>query len=430
MIRFLALSVAALVVVGAATVLLSRNIAADEAVRDARKRTEGIARGLASPLLNEAVRDGDPVAVGELTKTLENRMRDRSVRHIELWDPDGEILWADDESLVGQRSELPSEVLDARVGESVAYRPGDREEHPGREEGEESLLEVYVPVVDASGEPFVFEAYIPQEQVAKDYKAILSALLPMSLGSLVLLQLAMVPLSLSLARRVDRADAHRSRILRRSLLSWHEERRRIAQTLHEGVIQDLSAMTYALPAVVDQLPGTPAAAAARDTGRRMEGILVQSLRDLRSMLVDLLPSGLEGNGLPAALDALARRSTRPETKVEVVIADDVDPGPAITGLVYRVVREGLRNAEKHAAATTIVVEVTRHSDRLHATVTDDGRGPSGAGAGEGHIGLRLLEQLVADVGGRVTLSARAGGGAVLRADLPAALPEIDEALDG
>ncbi|MDO1767714.1 hypothetical protein Q2354_27785, partial [Escherichia coli] len=77
-----------------------------------------------------------------------------------------------------------------------------------------------VGTVDTDGVPFLFEAYIPPERVDQDYRAIFHDLLPITLGMLVLLQVATLPLAISLARRIDRAAAHRSLLLRSSLQSW------------------------------------------------------------------------------------------------------------------------------------------------------------------------------------------------------------------
>jgi signal transduction histidine kinase len=271
----------------------------------------------------------------------------------------------------------------------------------------------------------MYEAHAP---FPSDEEAglILRELLPVTLGALLLLQLANVPLALSLARRVDRSTDHRSKILSRSLISWHDERRRLAQDLHDGVIQDLSAMSYALPAVLAQLPDAPEADPARSIGERMTEALTQDLRALRSVLIDLVPADLDGKGLQQALGALGQRSADRGLQVEVTVEPDLGIGSAVAGLVYRVVREGLRNAEKHAEARTASVHVGRKGEHVEILIDDDGKGIKVREAAEGHVGLRLLEELVADVGGNLTLSSVPGRGAQLRGLIPAVLPELGD----
>jgi len=72
------------------------------------------------------------------------------------------------------------------------------------------------------------------------------------------------------------------------------------------------------------------------------------------------------------------------------------------------VREGLRNVVAHAEATSAVVEVRRDRGEVHVLVADDGRGIDTTPDGnvvepEGHLGLRLLRDSVADARGELVL---------------------------
>lgn len=426
--RFVILSFATLLILGVVTVLVSRYIAREEALRDARTRSEAIARSVAAPLVDAAVRRRDPDAMQDLGTAMRNRIRFGSVSHIVLWDTQGRVLWAEDPRVVGEQFGLTPELRAlAQDGGSVLEEPGGRESHPGRGENEDELLEIYVGAVDADGVPFLFEAYLRPDRIDQDYRAVIVALLPMSLIMLLLLQLATLPLALSLARRIDRANAHRSTILERSLASWHEERRSLAQALHDGVVQDLAAMSYALPAVIDQLPDGHRADAARNAGRRMNDILVRSLAALRAMTLDLAPE-LDGPGIVSALESLRDQTVARGLDVTLTVDPDLDVGESAGGVIYRVVREGLRNVEKHAGATSVEVAVRTRGELVEILVSDDGRGLSGTPVEEGHVGLRLLSQLVQDSGGTLTMSNGPAGGACLHVVAPAWLPDLDERL--
>ena len=432
--RFLLLSFGTLVLVGAGTSVVSENIASEGAEHDARTRAAGMAGDIAVQRVTEALREQDPAAIRDLGDALTQAMEDDltldPVEHIVLWDVDGTVLWADT-GQIGEQFDFPEGVAPlAEQGQgATVFKPGERDEsspHPGASPSDGDLVEVYVGAKGADGEPFVFEAHTPMESVDERSAAIFMKLLPLSLGGLLLLQLANVPLALSLARRVDRSTDHRSMILSRSLRSWHDERRRLAQDLHDGVIQDLSAMSYALPAVLAQLPDDPEADPARSIGERMGEALTQDLRALRSLLIDLVPADLDGNGLEVALETMAQRSADRGLEVDVTVQPDLEVGSTVAGLVYRVAREGLRNAEKHAEARTATVHVGRQGDQVEIVVRDDGRGVRTREAANGHVGLRLLEELVADVGGTLALSNGTGQGAQLRGLIPAVLPELED----
>ncbi len=160
----------------------------------------------------------------------------------------------------------------------------------------------------------------------------------------------------------------------RSLRAWHEERRRLAQDLHDGVVQDLSAVSYSLPTVTSALPDTPEGSAARSTVDRMTGLLQQDLHALRTMVLDLMPTDLLETGLAAALVSLAERYTDDNLDISVEVEEGLDLDEDVTGVVYRVVREGLRNVQKHARAGHARVTVSQDADTVVIVLTDDGRG--------------------------------------------------------
>ena len=65
---------------------------------------------------------------------------------------------------------------------------------------------------------------------------------------------------------------------------------------------------------------------------------------------------------------------------------------------------------RHAQATHAEMHVGSLGGDVMVRVADDGRGFDPAAVGEGHLGLRLLEDTLADVGGSMHLRTRIGGG--------------------
>ena len=427
LVRFAMLTLLTLAGVASVTVVWSQHLARDEAVRDARSRTVGIARGIAAPLVNSQVRQGDAEAMLELETALRNRMLDGTGAHIAVWDVDGTVIWTDDPEVVHPGEELPGELTAQGVGESVVVH---REDQPlaYAEADSAALVEVYVRTLGADGRPFIFEAYTPRDRLQTDTGALMGELPPLTMGSLLVLVAAIVPLSLSLARRIDRASASRREILRHSLRSWQRERERLAQSLHDDVIQDLSALGYALPAVLDTLPHDSRGGVARAKGDQITEVLIRSVRALRSVLTDLAPAGFEDASLEQALDSLAQQHRERGLAVEVSTDTDLRTGNAAGTLIYRIVREGLQNVTKHADATEARVGVLRRGSVVEVTVDDDGRGPGRPRPANGHVGLQLLEHFLTDVDGSLELVDRPGGGARLRAVVPLELPELDDAL--
>jgi len=402
-----------------ATVLLASRIAKDEALRDARARGSAIGRLIAAPLVNAEVRAQAPGASEELNKVLRNRMSDGSVAHVKLWSEQGVILWSDDETLVGRRFPLAPEVkalFGTKRSISEVSNLSNEENVNERRQGE--LLEVYSGTTDADKVPMVFEAYFSGTSMRRDQQAIITGFLPIVIATLLLFQVAVLPMALSLARRVERGLAERSSLMRHALLASDLERRRIAQDLHDGVIQDLAGLCYALPTLDAHFADGPRALAARETSKRAAQILSRDVAALRAMITDIYPPNLEGPGFATAVQELARSAGERGVRVSVEMTTDLTLPVDTARLAYRVIREGLRNVAKHAEATVATVQVRQEFESIVVSVSDNGVGVQDKAESEGHLGLRLLEDTVGDLGGEMQLRPSASGGALLTASFP------------
>ncbi len=383
LLRFAVSSVVALLVLMLATFLVAAHIARQEALRDAQARGQAMGSLIAAPLVNAKIRAHVSGAGTELTAVMRNRMSDGSVLHVKLWSSDGEVLWSDEKTLVGRRFPLDADVkrLFGTQEATAEVSTLSKTENAGeRARGE--LLEVYAGTFDADHAPMVFEAYFSSESMRQDERAITNGFLPIVIAALLLFQVAILPLALSLARRVERGLAERSTWMRHALLASDLERRRIAQDLHDGVIQDLAGLCYAMPTLEAQFTNdpprdAPAIRTARDTTQRISQILRRDVAALRSMITDIYPPNLEGPGLATAVQDLARSAGERGVQVQVVIAADLTAPVDTARLAYRVVREGLRNVAKHAEATTARVEIRRTPEGIVVSVSDNGRGVQG-----------------------------------------------------
>ena len=418
-IQFTARSVVALCLLSLGTLLISELIARHESLRVARAMGTAVAHGVAGPLVDAAVRRGEPGPVERLATVLENRMRDDSVSHIKVWDDAGRVIWSDESGLIGERFELTdavSRLFGTRNAISEISEP-DREEN--REEvGEGAYVEVYVGTHDADGRPLVVESYVSPEFVDNGTVVILRSVLPFGIGGLVLMVLTLLPLAMSLARAVQKSEIEQQRLARQAVAAAEVERRRIAQELHDGVVQDLAGLGYTLPGLGGSVAPGPAGDSARAAIEAMTESAHRAVRDLRTLLVDLYPPELADGGLEQALRGLAVGLEEAcGTKVDVTVGPSLDLSAAAAETVYRVAREGLRNVVQHAAARHADLVVVQQGDRTTVVITDDGRGLLG-GADEGHLGLRLLTDSLSTLGGRLTVTERKAGGVVLTAVIP------------
>ncbi|RNM12673.1 sensor histidine kinase [Nocardioides pocheonensis] len=424
MVQFVLRSVAALLIVALATFFEARSMSERTAIQDARIHGDAIARIIAAPMVNAAVRAHDP----EATKAFDNLMRERvlgsSIVHAKLWTVGGTVIWSDEAALVGRSFTFDKSVR-RQAGRSFVHAEvshlSDSENTLEKDNGE--LLEVYVGTKDADGVPMIFETYWSAGRLHADQQHLLGLIAPLSLGGLLLLLLLIVPLGVVLARTSTRSISERNRMLNHALSAAELERRRVSQLLHDRVIQDLAALGYALPSTAGQLNDSPEGDDARAVIERATEVVREDATALRTMLVDIYPPSV-AIGLAPAIHELAAKAEESGVAVSVEIHRAEQLPLESTQLAYRIVREGLLNVVKHAGATRAEVTVDVHDQVVDVSVRDNGSARASAAIADqdsGHYGLRLLHDAVVDLGGTLGVYSRAVGGTLLVGSFPVAL---------
>lgn len=413
--RFMLSSIVALLVVGIGTALVASVMARDLAVQEAEVRTAAIADSVVAPLVSTESRQPNGQSRDELDMVLRNRLNGGSLMHMTLWDESGQVIWTDQSDAVG-RSELSSAFRSLLGTDDLRSAYAD-------DSGGDAMLTVAVGALDADGVPLVLESDWSVQGLAVRKGSFLTRLLPLTLGSLVLFQAAVLPLALALARRVDNAQTERARLLKHALDAQDLERRRLTQDLHDGVIQDLTGIGYVLPSLAPALEGT-------SPGRPMLEQVTQTVqRDiaaLRQLATDLYPPDLSGAGFLVALEALAHRADENGVRVYVSVDDEVSQAsPDGNALIYRIVREALRNVVKHSGAQRADVNVRVVGTDVMVTVMDDGLGLH-ASLSECSLGLKLLTETLEQAGGHLSLRDGETSGVRLEATFPVAYAPASE----
>ncbi len=211
---------------------------------------------------------------------------------------------------------------------------------------------------------------------------------------------------------LDRLEAERATSTARALSAQEDERRRVAQELHDEVGQTLTAVLLQLEQAARRAP-EPVRAELRQVQETTRG----SLDEIRRIARRLRPGVLEELGLSAALKALITEVTgHTDLTVTHRLGPDLPPLDAETELVlYRVAQEGLTNAVRHARASSVEVSLQRRGQDVELRVTDDGRGNAGAAEGAGIRGMRERALLI---GAQLSVTRSAAGGTEVRLRAP------------
>jgi two-component system NarL family sensor kinase len=412
--------VASVAVIGVVLFVHLRSVGVHEAENEAEQQARLAAHGVVEPVITQELLDGDQAALDRLDRVVRSRVLGDPVVRVKIWTPDGRVVYADDKRLIGERFELDEEdkavLANGGVdsGLSDLSAPENRFEPRGHD-----LLEVYVPIRGPGGQPLLYESYRRFSSITASGRRIASAILPALLGGLLLLEIANLLLARWFAERLRRGDRERAALLRRALDASDLERRRLAADLHDGVVQDLTAVSLSVSAASRKLAGVADAKIVAELSDSAESAR-QSVGTLRSMLIEVYPPNLAALGLPAALRDLVDQVVARGLDVDLEIDDDLSASPGAEALLFRTVQEGLRNVATHAAAENVSVCVARDGNQAWAEVSDDGCGfDPDEEAVEGHFGLRALSDLLGDAGGRLRVWSAPGEGTILRAEVPA-----------
>lgn len=411
--RYAVSGFAALVVLAVAGVYLLQRIGSSEAIRDAKQVAALAGRGVVEREVTPALERGDPAAVARLDGVVRRAVVDGNVVRVKIWLPNGRIVYSDEHALIGSRYALGADESAALAGGRTEADISDLQRPENRFERRfGKLLEVYLPIRDSAGRLLLYEDYERYSSVAASGRRLWSSFAPAVLGALALLWLVQLPLAWRAARNLQRGQAERERLLRHAIEASEAERRRIAHDLHDGAVQDLAGVSYSLSATAHAAPPGVAAVmreAAEDTRR--------TIKELRTLLVDIYPPDLHRTGLAAALRDLVAPLAPRGVEVTLELPDPVELPEAIETLFYRCAQEALRNVVKHAQADHVLVRV-ESDGRVCLTVEDDGVGLPNRGGAEGHFGLRLLDDLVRDAGGRLDVGSRNGRGTRVTVEVP------------
>jgi PAS domain S-box-containing protein len=206
------------------------------------------------------------------------------------------------------------------------------------------------------------------------------------------------------------------------LEAQEEERRRLAESLHNGLGQLLFATKLQLNQLtaVPQLVSAPTLVTAQ---READRLLSEAIRQTRTLSHELLPGVVAEFGLDAALQDICRDLNTPTLcwQCLVLLHKDYPLPLPLQVAVYRLAQELTQNVAKHAQARHATLEVETLPGWVLLHLEDDGRGfePTAPTTG---IGLKTLRHRVALLGGTAHLQSTVGQGTRLQLRIPFSPP--------
>jgi signal transduction histidine kinase len=224
---------------------------------------------------------------------------------------------------------------------------------------------------------------------------------------------------LLVGRLVSAALASRQqarRLSRHTIQSESELRRKVAEAIHDGPVQELIGLDMMLSA---------AAKAASDGDSPRAGALIHDARAittrnvemLRDEIVDLGPYAFEELGFATAVEnCIAVWEQRYGLEVLMQI-QELEMEPQMAGDLFRITQEAVVNAGRHADAERVSISLRRLGRDLELRIVDDGQGFGGTGPlgviEPGHLGLASIQERAELMDGRLEIETSGRGTKVL-----------------
>lgn len=235
-------------------------------------------------------------------------------------------------------------------------------------------------------------------------------------------QLAVAVENAQLWEDLKEREETKGRLLDRVIVAQEEERRRVAQELHDEAGQALTSLLVELRAI--ELAEDMTAVNAR--AAELRALVADSLRSVQNIALELRPSMLDDMGLVPALrrytqDYAARHGL--DVELQTGGLDELRLKPAVETAIYRIIQEALTNVVRHSGASRVGVLLTRRNEELVAIVEDDGRGfdvTTAMKQAEASLGIRGMEERASLIGGRLTVESEPGSGTTVFVEVPLA----------
>lgn len=222
---------------------------------------------------------------------------------------------------------------------------------------------------------------------------------------------ASLKIALDQAQALESERDRSNLLLRRLINAQEEERKVLAEDLHDRMGESLFSIGHGIDACIGSELDPAIRQRLLDVRRRLIGCT----SDVRSFMNELRPNVLDELGLCEALTeyVASLRQVVPfeiETNLDRSLSNWRSKQDA---MLFRLIQEAILNARKHAHASKLVLSLQRIDGKVVLRIADDGIGCDLGTVPSGHFGLMTMRERAEVSGGRMTISSIPGRGTTI-----------------
>ena len=209
-----------------------------------------------------------------------------------------------------------------------------------------------------------------------------------------------------------------------------KERKRIAEDLHDGFGQIMSAIKLNLNSLIPEADDLPDE--KKKTYSTLASLIDNGTHEIRSISRNLMPAFLMEDGLVEALRNLCD-STANSNTISLDFhstVENLDLGGATNAGIYRIFQELINNILKHSSASRVYIQLVDHGNSIVLMVEDNGIGFDVAQQTQFNgLGLKNIVARVKSMNGAINIDSMPGNGTTITAEIPIKIEEYEKSED-
>ncbi len=220
-------------------------------------------------------------------------------------------------------------------------------------------------------------------------------------------------------------EAARQFLLESLVTAQEDERSHLARELHDQAGQSLTSLLVRLKALENDCDDNE----QKQKLENMQGLVSETINQIRELSYSLRPPALEEFGLGAAIRYLVDQFSN-QSEVQIQFKNRIDGKllKNVERVLYRIIQEGLTNVFRHAEASHVVIELEPHENYIYLKIQDNGHGFNPADIvpsdGKRHLGLISMHERAELIGGSLEMYSVVGEGTTIEVKVPSREMEI------
>ncbi|MEQ9308914.1 MAG: PAS domain S-box protein [Balneolaceae bacterium] len=198
-----------------------------------------------------------------------------------------------------------------------------------------------------------------------------------------------------------------------------KERKRIAQELHDGIAQYLSAANLNLESIKKEVVNL--SETKRERFKTTLSLIKKAMSDTRTLAYTLMPAELEEYGLVIAIKSLAQeieKSANVKIQTSILIDENLLDGQMKNNF-YRIIQEAINNAVKHGNADYIQISLSTKERLIICTIKDNGVGTDSATINKSSgLGIKSMDARTETMSGKMSIKSEVEKGVEISIKVP------------